>query len=247
MGFAKDIVRLAAVADIHYTTESGGTLRTLFGTISREADVFLLCGDATDNGLPEEAQVLVEDLTDEVRIPIVAVLGNHDFESGRQDEVKRIFSGAGIHMTDDHPHEIHGVGFAGAKGFAGGFDARALQPWGEEAVKHFVREAVEEAFRLESALARVHSPHRVVLLHYSPIRATVGDEHPEILPFLGSSRLEEPINRAAVSAVFHGHAHGGNPEGATRTGIPVYNVSMPLLRRIRPGQPPFRLHELRTG
>jgi Icc-related predicted phosphoesterase len=140
--------------------------------------------------------------------------------------------------------EVHEVGFAGVKGFAGGFGQYALQPWGETAIKHFVHEAVDEALKLESALAKLRTPQRVALLHYSPIRETVEGEPPEIFPFLGSSRLEEPLNRYAVTAVFHGHAHHGSPEGRTTAGIPVYNVAMPILQRILPNQPKFRIVDI---
>lgn len=238
------VVRIAAVADTHYTKKSHGALQDLFAQISTSADVFLLCGDSTDVGLPEEADVLVKDLSTYLKIPIVAVLGNHDFESGYQNEVSRIFSDAGIHVLDGTSCEVQGIGFAGVKGFAGGFGRVALQPWGEEAIKHFVREAVSEADKLEAALAGLHTEQRVVLLHYAPIRTTVVGENIEIFPFLGSSRLEEPINRYKPAAVFHGHAHGGNPEGRTGDGVPVYNASQPVLRRAFPEKAPFRLVEI---
>jgi Icc-related predicted phosphoesterase len=139
---------------------------------------------------------------------------------------------------------VEGVGFAGIKGFAGGFGRGALGPWGETIIKQFVHEAIAEALKLESALARLRTHRRVAVLHYAPIRGTVEGEPPEIFPYLGSSRLEEPINRYRVSAVFHGHAHRGAPEGRTATGVPVYNVAMPLLARVNPDRPPFLIVEL---
>ena len=147
-------------------------------------------------------------------------------------------------MLDGEECEIHGIGFVGVKGFAGGFGQHALQPWGEETTKRFVHEAVDDALKLESALARLRTPQRVALLHYAPIRDTVTGEAPEIFPFLGSSRLEEPLNRYAVTAVFHGHAHHGSPEGHTTGGIPVYNVAAPLLHKTFPDQPLFRIVEI---
>ena len=150
-------------------------------------------------------------------------------------------------VLDGEATEVHGVGFAGVKGFAGGFGRGALGPWGEHAIKAFVQEAVDEALKLESALARLRTKKRVALLHYSPIRATVEGEPPEIFAYLGSSRLEEPINRFRVSAVFHGHAHRGAPEGRTSTGVPVHNVSMPLLMRTNPNRPPFLIVEMPLG
>lgn len=245
MAEERDAVRLAALGDLHYTKKSHGALQDVFSQITKAADVCLLCGDSTDVGLPEEAEVLVKDLTTYLKIPIVAVLGNHDYESGRQEEVREMFLNAGMKVLDGSTCEIHGLGFAGVKGFAGGFGRVALQPWGEAAIKHFVQEAVSEAAKLEAALAGLHTEQSVVLLHYAPIRTTVVGENIEIFPFLGSSRLEEPINRYKPAAVFHGHAHGGNPEGRTGEGVPVYNASQPVLRRAFPEKPPFRLVEVR--
>jgi Icc-related predicted phosphoesterase len=172
------------------------------------------------------------------------VLGNHDHQSGKMAEVSRILGDAGIHVLDGGSYEVYGVGFAGVKGFAGGFGRRALGPWGEDVIKLFVQEALNEALKLETALARLQTPQRVVLLHYSPIEGTVEGEPKEIYAYLGSSRLEEPLTRYPVNAVFHGHAHHGAPEGQTRTGVPVYNVSLGLLQRLDPDVSPFRILEL---
>ena len=242
MTTVKERLRLAAIGDIHCTKFSQGSLQPLFAEMTARADVLLLCGDLTDYGLPEEARVLAQELGG-VKVPVLAVLGNHDFESGQPDEVRHILCDAGIILLDGDTFEYEGVGFAGVKGFGGGFGQRALQPWGEEAIKNFVREAVDEALKLESALARLHTDRRVAVLHYSPIAATVEGESPEIFPFLGSSRLEEPLTRFEVAAAFHGHAHSGTPEGRASGDIPVYNVAAPLLRRYFPGQP-FRLLEI---
>jgi Icc-related predicted phosphoesterase len=240
----KQIIRLAAIADIHYSRTSQGALQPLFARINEEADVLALCGDLTDYGLPEEAHSLAEELTTIVKIPMVAVLGNHDFESGKQEDVKSILGDAGVTMLDGDACEIQGLGFAGVKGFAGGFWPRSLAAWGETAIKSFVHEAVDEALKLESALGRLRTKHRFAILHYSPIRATVEGEPPEIFAFLGSSRLEEPLDRFAVNAVFHGHAHHGSPEGHTKAGIPVYNVSLSLMQRRFPGRPAYRIIEV---
>ena len=242
MTSVKERLRLAAIGDIHCTKFSQGSLQPLFAEMTARADVLLLCGDLTDYGLPEEARVLAQELSG-VKVPVLAVLGNHDFESGQPDEVRQILCDAGIILLDGDTFEYEGVGFAGVKGFGGGFGQRALQPWGEEAIKRFVHEAVDEALKLESALARLHTDRRVAVLHYSPIAATVEGESPEIFPFLGSSRLEEPLTRFEVAAAFHGHAHSGTPEGRATGDIPVYNVAAPLLRRHFPGQP-FRLFEI---
>jgi Icc-related predicted phosphoesterase len=237
-------LRIAAVGDLHVSKSSQGTFHPMFAQISTSADVLVLCGDFTDYGLPEEARVLARELTTSVNIPVIAVLGNHDYESGHQDEIGRILSDAGVAVLDGEATEVHGVGFAGVKGFGGGFGRGALGPWGERAIKAFVQEAIDESLKLEAALARLRTTRRVALLHYSPVRSTVEGEPPEIFPYLGSSRLEEPINRYRVSAVFHGHAHRGTAEARTASGVPVYNVAMPLLARLNPDRPPYLIVEL---
>jgi len=237
-------LRIAAIGDLHVSKHSQGTLQPLFSQISEDADVLLLCGDFTDYGLPDEARVLARELTAAMKVPVIAVLGNHDYEGGKPQEIREILSDAGVTVLDGEATELHGVGFAGVKGFAGGFGRGALGPWGEHAIKAFVQEAVDEALKLEAALARLRTQTRIALLHYSPVRATVEGEPPEIFAYLGSSRLEEPINRYRVSAVFHGHAHRGAPEGRTSTGIPVHNVAMPLLLRTNPNRPPFLIVEV---
>jgi Icc-related predicted phosphoesterase len=237
-------MRLAAMADLHYTRTSRGTLDDLFRRASGEADVLLLCGDLTDYGLPEEAQMLVDDLRGATDAPVVAVLGNHDYESARQDEVKEVLTHGGLFVLDGDACELDGVGFAGVKGFGGGFGKGLLAPWGEPMIKAFVQESVDEALKLESALRRLKTDRRVVLLHYSPVASTVIGEPPEIFPYLGCSRLEEPLVRYPVDLIVHGHAHRGAAEGATRDGTPVYNVSVPVLRQRDPDGPPLRILEL---
>jgi len=219
-------------------------LAPLLGRAGQEADILVLCGDLTDRGLPDEARVLVKMLTGSIRIPIIAVLGNHDYDAGHAPAVRTLLTNAGVHVLDGEPCEVGGVGFAGVKGFCGGFGDRALQPWGEDIIKRFVHEAVDEALKLESALAKLRTSHRVAVLHYAPVESTVKGEPPELLPFLGSSRLEEPLTRYPVSVIFHGHAHGGSPEGRTRTDVPVFNVALPLLQRVYPDRPAIRTVEL---
>ena len=238
-----NLTRLAAVADLHCTRTSQGAFQPLLEQAGAAADILIIAGDLTDHGLPEEAQVLVKELAG-VRVPMVAVLGNHDYHHGAQEELERIFGAAGIRVLDGDDCEIRGIGFAGAKGFAGGFGRQTLEAWGEDAIKKFVFAAVEEAMKLEQALARLHTPQRVAILHYAPVQATVEGEPPPIFPFLGSSRLEEPLNRYAVTAVVHGHSHHGSPDGKTTNGTPVYNVSMPVLRQAFPDRPPFRVIEV---
>lgn len=244
MATTKELVRVAAVGDLHCTKTSQGTLQPLFAQINQAADVLVLCGDLTDYGLPEEAQMLARELSAAVRIPVIAVLGNHDFESGAPNEIRQILAAAGVNMLDGESCEIEGIGFAGAKGFVGGFGRGALGYWGEPAIKSFVQESIDEALKLESALARLRTPQRIAVLHYAPIRATVEGEPVEIVPYMGSSRLEDPLNRFPVTAVVHGHAHSGTLEGQTGGGVPVYNVAMTLLRKAYPDRPPFRMLEI---
>lgn len=237
------VVRVAAVADLHCTKTSQGAFQPLFARVAESADVLLVAGDLTDYGLPDEARVLARELTT-LRVPVAAVLGNHDMESGKGAEVRQIIVDAGAVILDGDACELKGIGIAGVKGFGGGFGQRALGPWGESIIKQFVREAVDEALKLEAALARLRTSNLVALLHYSPIVQTCQGEPLEIYAFLGSSRLEEPIGRYPVSLVLHGHAHRGQPQGATKSGVPVYNVSMPLLTRTFADRPPFRVFEV---
>jgi Icc-related predicted phosphoesterase len=241
---AKDTLRIAAVADIHVKKTSQGAMQTLFAKVSEAADVLLLCGDLTDYGTPEEAKILAKDIGTSLRVPAVAVLGNHDFEAGKQDEVVQILTDAGVTMLDGDSHEIRGVGFAGVKGFGGGFGRRAIGSWGEETIKTFVREGIDESLKLEKALQRLRTPTKIALLHYAPIHATVEGEPPEIYPFLGCSRLEDPLDRYRVTYAFHGHAHRGALEGRTKGNTTVYNVAMPLLTASFPDRPPFRVVEV---
>jgi Icc-related predicted phosphoesterase len=230
------LIRIAAVGDLHYVRGGQSALQPWLGRVSEAADIFVLCGDLTDYGRVEEAQELARELTLAVRIPIVAVLGNHDFESDQVSGVVDAFRQAGVNVLDGDTCEIQGVGFAGTKGFAGGFGRGALGPWGEPAIKQFVQEAIAESLKLEAGLARLRTRHTIAVLHYAPTVETAKGEPPEIYPYLGCSRLAEPLARYPVTAVFHGHAHNGSAEG--RIGeTPVYNVSLPLMARVSPDLP----------
>lgn len=240
----KETIRIAAIGDLHFgRTTPPGSLQPLFAQIAESADILVICGDITDYGLAEEARSFVKEVGTAIKIPAVAVLGNHDYESNQQCEIAKILTESGIVTLDGDTTEIHGIGFAGIKGFAGGFGRRALGPWGEEIIKKFVHEAVNEALKLESALARLRNERLVAVLHYSPVLATVEGEPCDIYPFMGCSRLEEPLTRFPVSAVFHGHAHHGRPEGRTSNQVPVFNVSMALMRELSPERP-YRLVEI---
>jgi uncharacterized protein len=221
-------LRVAAIADVHATAAAKGQWREPFAEISHAADVLCLCGDLTNLGTRLEAESLAEDLR-ACAVPVMGVLGNHDYHSGQPDEVERVLRDAGVKFLEDEVHVVKGVGFAGVKGFCGGFDGRMLGAFGEPAIKAFVQEALDQALRLEHALHSLETDRTVVLLHYSPITETLSGEAESIYPFLGSSRLAETIDRFdEVRAVFHGHAHHGIYQGQTRKGIPVYNVAVPV-------------------
>lgn len=221
-------LRIAAVGDIHFDGSSHGSLRELFADIHRNADVLVLCGDLTTHGRPEQMKAFVDELAG-VQVPIVGVLGNHDCESSEEQAVNEILCDAGVHMLDGTHVVIEGIGFAGTKGFAGGFGRGALGPFGEQLMKDFVNAALDEALKIEKALHHLNTETKVVLLHYAPIEETVHGEPESIYPFLGSSRLQPPLDTHGASVVFHGHAHHGSLEGTTPGGIPVFNVSAPLL------------------
>jgi len=242
MAAAKKI-RLAAIGDLHYGKGSQGVLQPLLSQINQAADILLLLGDLTDYGHPDEATALAKELSTAVKIPMIAVLGNHDYETGREAEVRQILEQVGVQVLDGEACEVLGIGFAGVKGFGGGFGQRVLAPWGERVVKQFVHEALEEALKLESALSRLRTDRRYALLHYAPIAATVESEPLEIYPFLGCSRLEEPLNRYPLDGVFHGHAHHGGQHGKTKSGVAVHNVSLPLMMKVSPERP-FYLEEV---
>ena len=217
-------LKVASLGDLHVSEDKAPGLRDLFGEISKAANVLVLCGDLTDMGKPKEAEMLAEELR-ACSVPIVGVLGNHDFESDQADKVADILKSAGVHLLDGQSYEVDGVGFVGVKGFIGGFGKRMLSSFGENAIKTLVAESQNEAMRLENAMRAVKSKRAVVVLHYAPIVDTVEGEPLEIFPFLGSSRLAETIDRFTVNAVVHGHAHRGKYEGRTPGGAPVYNVA----------------------
>ena len=224
------VVRVAAVGDFHCGEEDAGRYREAFARANQDADVLLLAGDLTRRGTVAEFRVVSGELAD-VTIPILTVLGNHDHESGHTDEGLAILRERGVHVLDGEPFELNGqVGFAGVKGFMGGFGRWTLTSFGERETKEFVGSTLEEVSRLEFALRRLSTPVRVVLLHYAPILETVVGEPEQIFPFLGNDRLVEPIDRFKAAAVFHGHAHHGTFRGATPGGVPVFNVSHHLLQ-----------------
>lgn len=240
--------RIAAVGDIHVKETDQGQWVEYFRTVSAKADILLLCGDLTDTGHLAEAEVLAGELK-ACTIPIVAVLGNHDYERDQQKAIKKMLENDKVHILDGEAVVLRGIGFAGVKGFGGGFDKHMLSMFGEQMFKQFVQEAVDDALKLDRALAHLDVDYvdlpKIVLLHYAPIKETIIGEPPEIFPFLGCSRLIEPINRRQVLAAFHGHAHVGTLQGETSAGVKVFNVAKPILQRLG-HEVPFHLFEVQS-
>jgi Icc-related predicted phosphoesterase len=230
----KRTIKIAAVADIHVRETDHGKWSSCFKKISNEADILLICGDLTDTGDEVEAEVLAEELKS-CSIPIIAVLGNHDYEKNRHKLIRQTLVNGGVQILDGEATVVKGVGFAGVKGFGGGFDNHMLSMFGEGAMKAFVQEAVDEALHLDRALARLDQEYselpKIAVMHYAPIKETIKGEPEVIYPFLGSSRLAEPLNRRNVVAAFHGHAHAGVLRGRISNGIQVFNVARPILRK----------------
>jgi Icc-related predicted phosphoesterase len=226
-------MRIAATADLHYTVQSYAILQDQLNKVRDDADVFVLAGDLTNYGKTEEMEPLLNTIV-RLRIPTIAVLGNHDYESGQEVELARMMTAAGIKVLDGSAYERDGVGFAGTKGFIGGFGRGVLTAFGEPEVKTFVRASIDEALKLERAMSQLRTKKRVIVLHYAPIAATVEGEAPEIYPFLGTSRLAEVIDRHGADLVIHGHAHNGRTDGRTTAGIPVHNVAITLLQSQKP-------------
>lgn len=238
--------RIAAIADLHTRDADKGKWSQFFMEVSKNADVLAICGDLTDTGDETEAHVLAEELKS-CSIPVVAVLGNHDFEKGRHKLIRQIIQSQHVHVLDGESVVINDIGFAGVKGFGGGFDNYMLSMFGEGAMKSFVHEAVDEALHLDRALARIDQDYgdipKVALLHYSPIKETVQGEPEQIFPFLGSSRLAEPLLRREVTVAFHGHAHVGVLEGSVQGKVKVFNVAKQVLAKS--GYPlPYFLYEI---
>lgn len=221
-------MKIAAVGDIHVSIDKSAFYVELFKQIASEADVLVLCGDLTDLGTLEEAALLAEYLK-VLSIPCVAVLGNHDYERDLQSDIVKVLRSDHVTVLDGESVVINGVGFAGTKGFIGGFDDHVLPFWGEPLIKSVVQEGINEALKLERALSTLETGKKVALLHYSPTKQTVLNESPEIYPFLGSSRLCNPLLQFGVNVAFHGHAHKGPHKMTTENGLSIFNVAKVLL------------------
>jgi Icc-related predicted phosphoesterase len=235
-------MRIAATADLHFTPQNYDRIREQMGRVRDQADVLVIAGDLTNYGKPQEMESLLNALV-RVRVPIVAVLGNHDYESGHENDLIEMMTTEGIKVLDGTGYERDGVGFAGTKGFPGGFGRGVLTAFGEREVKAFVQAAIDESLKLERALSQIRAEKRVVVIHYSPIPATVKGEPPELYPYLGTSRLAEVVDRHGANLVLHGHAHHGSLEGKTTAGVPVHNVALNLLLSQDPPVP-FRIFDI---
>jgi Icc-related predicted phosphoesterase len=235
-------MRIAATADLHFSPQSYTVIQDQFSRVRDEADLLILAGDLTNYGRPEEMEALLNALA-RLRLPMVAVLGNHDFECGHEAQLQKMMVDAGIKVLDGTGYERAGVGFAGTKGFVGGFGKTMLTAFGERELKSFVQSSIDESLKLERAMSQLRTSKKVVVLHYAPVVDTVVGESPEIYPFMGTSRLAEVIDRHGADLVVHGHAHRGSVNGKTTTGIPVHNVAITLLQGQSPSQV-YRLFDL---
>jgi uncharacterized protein len=235
-------MRIAATADLHFAPANQVVLRDQLSRARDEADVLVLAGDLTNYGQPAEMEPLLNALV-RLRVPTIAVLGNHDYECGKEQELMQMMTSEGIKVLDGSAYERDGVGFAGTKGFVGGFGRGVLTAFGEPEIKTFVRASIDEALKLERGMSQLRTPKRVVVLHYSPIAATVRGEDPEVTPFLGTSRLAEVIDRHGADLVVHGHAHHGTLEGQTLAGVPVRNVAITLLQA-QPNPSTYRVFDI---
>ncbi|MFI0419228.1 metallophosphoesterase [Spongiactinospora sp. 9N601] len=227
-------VRIAAVGDIHMGEDLRGRFRPRFAGIEERADVLLLAGDLTRHGTEEEGRVVADEFRD-LPIPVVAVLGNHDYHSDAEEIISVLLRDAGMIVLEDQAAviECHGetLGIVGGKGFGGGFAGKCASEFGEPETKAFVRHTKDIAERWRVALKETPADHRVVLTHYSPVKDTLEGEPKEIYPFLGSYLLAEAVDAEGADLIVHGHAHLGSEKGLTPGGIRVRNVALPVLGR----------------
>ncbi len=235
-------MRIAALADLHFSPQSYDRIREQMNHVREEADLLVIAGDLTNYGKVEEMESLLNALV-RIRVPIVAVLGNHDYESGQEEQLKKMLTAEGVKVLDGSSYERDGIGFAGTKGFFGGFGRGALTAFGEREVKQFVQAGIDEAVKLERGLAQLRTEKRVVITHYAPVCDTVKGEPMDIYPYLGSSRLSEVIDRFGALMAFHGHAHHGIPDGKTTGGVPVHNVALQIIMN-NGNSKPYRVFDI---
>jgi len=227
-------MRIAATADLHFTPERYALIEREMARVRDEADILVIAGDLTNYGKTDEVEPLTNSLV-RLGVPVIAVLGNHDYESGQENDLVKLLNAAGIKVLDGTGYEHDGVGFAGTKGFIGGFGRAALTAFGEPEIKAFVKAAIDEGLKLERAMSHLRTSKRVVVLHYAPVQDTVIGERPEIFCYLGTSRLIEVIDRHGADLILHGHAHHGSPTGRSTAGVAVHNVALPVLQAQKPG------------
>jgi Icc-related predicted phosphoesterase len=227
------VIRVAATGDVHFGADSAGTLRPELEHLHERADLFLIAGDLTNWGTVEEAQVLADELRDPP-VPTVAVLGNHDYQSDQEDQVRKVLEEAGIVVLEGETavFEVGGekVGVAGTKGFGGGFAGACGSDFGEPEMKAFIRHTQGLADRLEACLREMDADHKIALMHFSPVEETLKGERLEIYPFLGSYLLAEAIDRGGADLAVHGHAHVGTEKGVTASGVQVRNACQFVIR-----------------
>jgi Icc-related predicted phosphoesterase len=226
-------IRVAAAGDVHADESRRGDLEAAFTSVRGQADLVLLAGDLTTHGRPEEAQV-VADASQLAELPVLSVLGNHDWHSGRADEVTAVMQEAGVTVLDRSWATLDvdavNVGVVGTKGFVGGFPGSHLPDFGEPLLREVYAETGRDVAALDEGLrATSESDFRIVLLHYSPTLMTLEGERPEIAVLLGSDRLARPIAEHCPDLVLHGHAHAGRFDG-TIGRVPVFNVALPMKR-----------------
>lgn len=227
------MIRVAAVGDVHFDRNSRGRLSRYWSELEGRADLLVLAGDLTQLGHVDEAHVLAQDLS-ECPVPVVGVLGNHDYHSDQEQEIGQRLRDVGVHVLECSSVilELQGirVGVYGLKGFGGGFLGACCSDFGERETKAFVRHTKTLAEQLRLGLNALNVNYRIALMHYSPTPDTLVGEKKEIYPFLGSYMLGEAVDAANAHVVFHGHAHKGIEIGATPAGVPVRNVAQAVIR-----------------
>lgn len=228
------MIRVAAVGDVHMDKDVVGRFRPALDTLDDHADLLLLAGDLTRHGTPDEAHCVAEEFG-HLKVPVIAVLGNHDYHSDQESAVSHILESVGIKVLEGGatvvPTPGGPVGIAGVKGFGGGFAGRCASTFGEPEIKAFVRTTEVSAETLARALKDVDAPTKIALTHYSPVSDTLNGEPLEIYPFLGSYLLAEAIDAGGANLSIHGHAHHGSPRGMTPGGVRVRNVAHPVIRQ----------------
>ncbi|MFP5385517.1 MAG: metallophosphoesterase [Bacteriovoracia bacterium] len=226
------MIRIAAAGDVHFDRKSHNRLSQHFNGLESKADFFLLAGDLTQTGHPEEMKVLADDLR-KCPVPIIAVLGNHDYHVDQVEQAIAILNEVGVTVLEGSSIILNvnnqKVGIAGAKGFGGGFVGACGSDFGEPEMKTFMRHSKQHARKLENTIKEMDADYKIALLHYSPTAQTLAGEKKEIYPFLGCYYLAEAVDYGKADICFHGHAHAGIEKGETPGGCPVRNVAQPVI------------------